>query len=317
MDYQTLVLEHCDPDQLLEVIDGTDVVHRVLPGGELRAKVEKIHLEASVVQRGYYGMGVVADGAMPSGVISIGVITGTPEKSVINGFACPLYSIQLYPEGCEINYRALPKNSWVVYCVERDRIQEAAVRLYGRPLPIPHRSAVSIEPDETNGRRILSTVEALFALGTYPKPGAAIDALTEQLEEQLIYELACALNKRQHAGYSREGGRVAQRHDLMRRAEDYLRANLSEPYSLSDLAAVTGMNHRTLQRCFLSIYGVTPHVWFRSMKLNAVRRELRRSSGTKVRISDIAARWGFLHFGRFAEDYRQLFGERPKDTLRS
>jgi hypothetical protein len=27
-------------------------------------------------------------------------------------------------------------------------------------------------------------------------------------------------------------------------------------------------------------------------------------------------RWGFLHFGRFAEEYRQLFGERPRDTLR-
>jgi AraC family ethanolamine operon transcriptional activator len=317
MDYQNLVLEHCDPDQLLEVIDGTDVVHRVLPGGELRARVEKIHLDASVVQRGYYGMGVVADGAMPSGVISIGIITGTRENSVINGFACPLQSVQLYPEGCEISYRALPENSWVVYCIERDRIQEVAVRLCGRPLPIPPRSAVSIEPDETDGRRILATVEALFALGTHPKPGMAVDALAQQLEEQLICELACALNKRQHAGDAPDVGRIAQRRDLMRRAEDYLRANVSEPYSLSGLAAAAGMNHRTLQRYFRSIYGVTPHVWFRCMKLNAVRGELRQSSVATVRISDIAARWGFLHFGRFAEDYRKLFGERPKDTLRS
>jgi AraC family ethanolamine operon transcriptional activator len=75
--------------------------------------------------------------------------------------------------------------------------------------------------------------------------------------------------------------------------------------------------YRTLQRYFRSIYGVTPHVWFRCMKLNAVRGELRQSSVATVRISDIAARWGFLHFGRFAEDYRKLFGERPKDTLRS
>ena len=317
MYYQSLVLEHCDPDQLLEVIDGTHVVHQVLPGGELRAKVEKIHLDASVVQRGYYGMGVVADGAMPSGVVSIGIITGTREKSVINGFACPLHSVQLYPEGCEINYRALPANSWAAYCIERDRIQEMAVRLCGRPLPIPRRSAVSIETDETDGQRILATVEAVFALGAYPKPGAAIDALVQQLEEQLICELACALDKRAHAGYSRDGGRVVRRPDLMRRAEDYMRANLAEPYSLSNVATAAGMNHRSLQRYFQSIYGVTPHVWFRCMKLNAVRRELRQSSGTTVRIGDIAARWGFLHFGRFAEDYRQLFGERPKDTLRS
>jgi AraC family ethanolamine operon transcriptional activator len=52
------------------------------------------------------------------------------------------------------------------------------------------------------------------------------------------------------------------------------------------------------------------------MKLNALRRELQQSNGTGMRIGDIAMRWGFLHFGRFAEDYRRLFGERPSDTLR-
>ena len=53
------------------------------------------------------------------------------------------------------------------------------------------------------------------------------------------------------------------------------------------------------------------------MKLNAIRRELQQSNGTSERISDIAMRWGFLHFGHFSEDYRRLFGERPRDTLAS
>ena len=220
MDYQSLRLHHCDPDQLLEVIDGTNVVHRVLPGGELRANVEKLHLDASVLQRGSYGMRVVADGAMPSGVISIGVITGETAGTVINGFVCPPLSIQLYPEGCEINYRAAPGNSWFVYCVERDRIQQTAILLYGRPLPIPRSSAVSIEPEEADGRRILATAEALFALGAYPVPGAAIDALTRQLEERLICELACALNNRHYRESSRKVECVARRRDLMQRAEE-------------------------------------------------------------------------------------------------
>jgi len=53
------------------------------------------------------------------------------------------------------------------------------------------------------------------------------------------------------------------------------------------------------------------------MKLNAIRRELQQSNGTSDYISEIAMRWGFLHFGRFSEDYRRLFGERPRDTLAS
>jgi transcriptional regulator GlxA family with amidase domain len=163
---------------------------------------------------------------------------------------------------------------------------------------------------------VVATVEALFALGGYPQAGPSIEALARQLEEQLIYDVACALSDLRYADCSRETRRVAQRRAVMQRAEDYLRANLSEPFSLTDFAQATGINHRTLQRHFRSVYGVTPQVWFRSMKLNEIRRELRQSGGTGVRISDLAMRWGFLHFGRFSEDYRQLFGERPRDTLR-
>jgi len=33
-------------------------------------------------------------------------------------------------------------------------------------------------------------------------------------------------------------------------------------------------------------------------------------------VTNEAARWGFLHFGRFAQEYRALFGELPSETLR-
>jgi Mg/Co/Ni transporter MgtE len=41
--YQSPLLELSDPNQLLEVIDGTEVLQRFLPGGELHAKVEKLN----------------------------------------------------------------------------------------------------------------------------------------------------------------------------------------------------------------------------------------------------------------------------------
>jgi AraC family ethanolamine operon transcriptional activator len=316
MQYLSLRLENCDPDELLAVIDGTDVQHRVLPGGELRAEVEQLHLGGSVLHRGFYGMKILADGAMPAGMISVGIVTSKQADAVVNGLICPPLSIQLYSEGSELTYRAEPGNGWFAYCVERDRIQSAALRLFGRPLPIPYKETVSIDPAKTDGLRVAATIEALFALGTYPQPGATIEHLAKQLEEQLVFELASAVNNRRHPDSSPESRGVHQRRRLMARAEDYLRANLSEPFNLSDFAAATGTNHRTLQRHFRSVYGVTPQVWFRSMKLNAIRRELQQSSRTGERVSDIAMRWGFLHLGRFAEEYRELFGERPRDTLR-
>ncbi|WPL20834.1 helix-turn-helix domain-containing protein [Thiorhodovibrio frisius] len=32
-------------------------------------------------------------------------------------------------------------------------------------------------------------------------------------------------------------------------------------------------------------------------------------------ITEVAARWGFLHMGRFTRAYRDLFGELPSTTL--
>ncbi|WP_408635108.1 helix-turn-helix domain-containing protein [Oleiphilus messinensis] len=32
-------------------------------------------------------------------------------------------------------------------------------------------------------------------------------------------------------------------------------------------------------------------------------------------MADVAADWGFWHLSQFSKDYRQLFGERPSDTL--
>jgi AraC-like DNA-binding protein len=317
MEYQSLHLEDFDPDRLVgAAIDGAELLQRVLPGGELRVRLEKLGLPVGVLHRGFYGMRLVADGAMPTGVITVGVVTGKPAGTVVRGVDCPPLSIQLYGEGAELNYRAGPGSSWIGYCVERERVQQAACMLYGRPLPIPRWGVVHIPPKEAGGRRVVATVEALFALGGYPQAGPSIEALARQLEEQLIYDVACALSDLRYADCSRETRRVAQRRAVMQRAEDYLRASLSEPFSLTDFAQATGINHRTLQRHFRRVYGVTPQVWFRSMKLNAIRRELQRSSGTRERVSDIAMRWGFLHFGRFAEEYRQLFGERPRETLR-
>jgi hypothetical protein len=80
MDYQRLVLERCDPDQLVAVIDGTEMRHRILPAGALNVRIEKLHLGSGVVQSGRYGMGVLADGALPGGGVTVGFILDAPAE---------------------------------------------------------------------------------------------------------------------------------------------------------------------------------------------------------------------------------------------
>jgi AraC family ethanolamine operon transcriptional activator len=50
--------------------------------------------------------------------------------------------------------------------------------------------------------------------------------------------------------------------------------------------------------------------------MNLARRALNRADAGKTTVTTIATAHGFGELGRFAVQYRKLFGERPSATLR-
>lgn len=105
--------------------------------------------------------------------------------------------------------------------------------------------------------------------------------------------------------------RVAPRD--VRRALDFIHANLGQPLTLADLVAVSGVAGRTLLQHFHDFHGVSPMRYLRDLRLERVRDEL--ESGEAATIAACAQRYGFAHPGRFSIEYRQRFGESPSTTL--
>ena len=103
---------------------------------------------------------------------------------------------------------------------------------------------------------------------------------------------------------------------LAQRARDYLAANLDGAFSMRHLSESTRCSERVLQYAFREIYGMAPQACFQAMKLDQTHRELRAHGPRDVRVTDVALRWGFTHFGRFSLQYRRRFGESPSQTLR-
>jgi AraC-like DNA-binding protein/TolB-like protein len=101
----------------------------------------------------------------------------------------------------------------------------------------------------------------------------------------------------------------------VKRALDYLRANLAEKVTLADLAAACGISQRALLTQFRHFLGVSPIAHLRRMRLGTARAELQQSDGT-VSISEVAFRCGLTHLARFAAEYRTAFGELPSATRR-
>ena len=99
------------------------------------------------------------------------------------------------------------------------------------------------------------------------------------------------------------------------RAYDYMVANADQPITLEDLARIAGVSQRTLFNGFKQFKGVAPMSCLRSIRMQRVRRELLEAA-PGANVAEIAQKFGFLHLGRFAKAYHEIYDERPSDTLR-
>jgi AraC-like DNA-binding protein/tetratricopeptide (TPR) repeat protein len=97
----------------------------------------------------------------------------------------------------------------------------------------------------------------------------------------------------------------------VRLAIAHMRGNVAGRVTSAGLARAAGVTARTLHRHFVAFLGDPPLVHFRKMRLAAARAALLAADGG---VTDIAARFGFMHFGRFSADYRRQFGELPSTT---
>ncbi|WP_103225350.1 AraC family transcriptional regulator [Roseibium marinum] len=87
--------------------------------------------------------------------------------------------------------------------------------------------------------------------------------------------------------------------------------------TLVGICAALGVSERTLRYAFREYVGLSPVAYLRARRLSRVRAVLAASDPQDVTITQVAMRYGFLHLGRFAGDYRLMFGEMPSMTLAS
>jgi AraC-like DNA-binding protein len=101
--------------------------------------------------------------------------------------------------------------------------------------------------------------------------------------------------------------------DLVK-ALGWLRAHLSEPIQLEQLAQISGVRPRTLETHFKMFLGTTPLGWVRRMRLARARQEMLHAAPGDT-VTSVALSSGFGQLGRFAADYRKAFGELPSTTM--
>jgi AraC-like DNA-binding protein len=115
------------------------------------------------------------------------------------------------------------------------------------------------------------------------------------------------------------GGGAPASQAVVKQAIDLMRGHPETVWTTAEVSRATGVSARALQKAFVKAGELPPMTYLRQLRLHRVRAELTDASQTRspAAVTAVASRWGFVHLGRFAQQYRQLFGETPSETLRS
>jgi len=96
---------------------------------------------------------------------------------------------------------------------------------------------------------------------------------------------------------------------------EYIDANKHRPLRVAELCSVTDVSLRTIQMLFKQELGMTLKTYLTGQRLYGVHRDLWVAAQERVRVSDVARKWGFWHMSQLSSDYRKIFGELPSETL--
>jgi AraC family ethanolamine operon transcriptional activator len=96
----------------------------------------------------------------------------------------------------------------------------------------------------------------------------------------------------------------------------FLLDSLEETMTIQSIVEEFKTSDKTLENSFKSLFGIAPKHFMDLLKLNRAHEDLHHADTQTTNVSDIATKWGFLHFGRFAKDYKDLFGVFPSETLK-
>lgn len=142
---------------------------------------------------------------------------------------------------------------------------------------------------------------------------AAFGASTTVELESLVHTLLAPWQEGPAQAFHRP---YCQRLPIVRRCEDFMRANLGEALGLREICRAARACERTVEYAFREVHGVGAKHFLKLLRLNEVRRTLRQAGSGDLTIRTVAHAAGLNHMGHFSAAYRELFGQLPSQTPR-
>lgn len=211
----------------------------------------------------------------------------------------------------------LRRMRWSASCTQRvvqisnSVLDDHAMMLMGRPLSKKLNFAREM-PVPLAGASWWHYASLLsMELSSFPTQSGRI--VLDSLETLLILKLLESHPSNYSDQFQPQACRIAPHH--VRKVEQYILAHADQQITLEQLVEVANVSARALFDGFRRFRGTSPMAYLKSVRMERAREDL-KSGANGDTVTEIACRWGFFQFGRFAAQYKRAFGELPSETLR-
>jgi AraC-like DNA-binding protein len=308
------VMGFTDPWEWQESVRGSDMKVLVTARGKYQASLTGIDLHRLRLQRAEISLPQITVVATKGDRIPLYFLAGANQLPIYqDGQELPPGVIVFNSSPAE-HYRRMPAdNRWGSISVTPDDLAATGRSLIGHELVAPAATQL-VRPPPALMSRLLRVHEAAGRLAATAPDFLAYPEVSRVFEQELLLIMVRCLTEGMTTGTDSSHGRA--RLPVMRRFEQFLDDNPDRPIYMAEVCAAIGASGRTLRQHCQEQLGMTPHQYLWLRRMNFARRALAAADPATATVTGIALDNGFWELGRFAVQYRRLFGESPSVTLR-
>jgi AraC-like DNA-binding protein len=305
------VQTYSEPDEAEAAYTATEVV--LTPTGHVPygMRVVQVQLENLWMHQVHESGARIKHAAQTPARAFFKFLTLPRHELVTQGVTLPYQGILRHDRGHCYYDRTFDAVHWSSISLPVEQLASAGIAIGGCDLAPLRNSSIVVPPAEamTNLRQLYGTI---VALAENAPRSLSVPQVAHGLEQSLVEALVGCLSQ----SATHEASWAHQCHEaIMRRFYKLLEGNPKRPIYVPEICGAIRVPERTLRLCCQEHLGMSPKQYLTLRRMHQARRALEETIAGETTVTEIATRFGFWHFGRFAGTYQSIFGERPSVTL--
>jgi AraC-like DNA-binding protein len=299
-----------EADEFQAALRESGVLNLLVTGhGQFRARLTQVTLHHLRLSAGDERLPRIAFAAVPADALFVSLPAGDRPAPLWNGMEMQVSEIITLGPAQRVHSRTEGPCHWGAIQLPVAELAQYGEALSGAPFVVP--PVGRWRPPRAALRQLRHLYQAAIRTAEARSGVLADREAAHGLEQQMIHALLDSLS----AEPVHEETVAAHRHrGILARFEDLLEAE--PPPSVAAIAAVLGVSLRMLRECCKKNLGIGPSRYRRLRGMQRAHRALRQENPDTASVTAVAHRYGFRDPGRFAVNYRALYGESPSATLR-